>query len=161
MPGEDKEKEPFLTLKRVVTIKVIVTEQFKKYLGAEVERAIRNLDLQAQQMEFQAKRYLQDLEDKGMVQEAGNFKNQLSLEKQRQDAVKSGLTKKIEEANNLALGSEFIQGTVDGWVKVKKGENLYEKLGAMEITIKDGMIQDIAPLSVKKKPAAGPGKDAE
>lgn len=159
MPIEEKEKEPFLTLKRVVTIKVIVTEQFKKYLGAEVERAIRNLDLQAQQMEFQAKRYLQDLEEKGMAQEAGNFKNQLSLEKQRQDSVKGGLQKKIEEAQNLPLGSEFIQGTVDGWVKVKKGDNLYEKLGAMEITIKDGVIQKIAPLSVKKK--AGAGEAAE
>jgi chaperonin cofactor prefoldin len=78
-----------------------------------------------------------------MVQQVSTFKQQLAAEKQRQELSIQELQKRIEEAKKLPLDSEFIQGTVDGFVQVKKGDNLYEKLGAMEITIKDGVVQNI------------------
>lgn len=133
-----------LTLKRIVTIKVIVTEQFKQYLVSELERAIRNLQIQMQQVELYANQYIADLDTKNMAQQSGAFKQQLAMEKQRQDLAVQELQKRIEEAKRLPLDSEFIQGTVDGLVQVKKGDNLYEKLGAMEVTIKDGIVQKVA-----------------
>ena len=39
--------------------------------------------------------------------------------------------------------SHFVQGMVDGFVSVNPGDHLYEKLGAMEIVIKDGIVQNI------------------
>lgn len=53
------------------------------------------------------------------------------------------LEKKRNEIKDFELGSLVIQGTVDGFIKVKKGDNLYNKLGGFEIIIKDGIIQDI------------------
>jgi len=47
----------------------------------------------------------------------------------------------------LQMGSYFMQGTVDGFVSVNVGDNLYEKLGGMEIFIEDGIVQDIVPVS--------------
>jgi len=68
---------------------------------------------------------------------------QLKLEKQQQLSVISDLQKRIIDAKNLPLDSEFVQGTIDGFVGIKVGDNLYQKLGALEIIVKDGVIQDI------------------
>ena len=135
----DKEIE----LKRVVMVKAIVTEAFKANLIQELERAIKNLDSQGQQMDFQAKTYMEDLKKKGMVSQMTAFKHQVDEEKGRQAAAKADLTSKIEEAKKLVMNTEFVQGPLEGPITVKLGDNLYKKIGAAEILVKDGVIQDI------------------
>jgi hypothetical protein len=71
------------------------------------------------------------------------FKHQLDEEKGRQTAAKADLNAKIEEAKKLVLNTEFVQGPLEGPIKVKVGDNLYKKIGAAEIIVKDGVIQDI------------------
>jgi hypothetical protein len=132
-----------LELKRVVMVKAIVTQAFKDNLVKELERAVKNLDAQAQQMDFQAKTYMEDLKKKGMVSQMTAFKHQLEEEKGRQAAAKADLQAKMEEAKKLVLNTEFIQGPLEGPVNVKIGDNLYKKIGAAEIIVKDGIIQEI------------------
>lgn len=135
--------EKSIELKRVVMVKAIVTEAFKNNLTQELDRAIKNLDTQAQQMEFQAKTYMEDLKKKGMVSQMTAFKHQLDEEKGRQAAAKADLQSKIEEAKKLVLNTEFIQGPLEGPITVKSGDNLYKKIGAAEIIVKDGVVQEI------------------
>ena len=132
-----------IELKRVVMVKAIVTEAFKDNLIKELERAIKNLDAQAQQMDFQAKSYMEDLKKKGMISQMTAFKHQLEEEKGRQAAAKADLQSKIEEAKKLVLNTEFIQGPLEGPTVVKTGDNLYKKIGAAEILVKDGVIQEL------------------
>ncbi len=135
------EKE--IELKRVVMVKAIVTQAFKDNLMKELDRAIKNLDTQGQQMDFQAKTYMEDLKKKGMISQMTAFKHQLEEEKGRQAAAKADLQAKIEEAKKLTLNTEFVQGPLEGPVTVKMGDNLYKKIGAAEILVKDGVIQEI------------------
>jgi len=130
-------------LKRVVMVKAIVTEAFKDNLVKELERAIRNLETQETQIEMQSSAYLDDLKKKGLMQKAAAFKHQLEDERSRQAAAKSDLTMKIEEAKRLVLDTEFVQGPLEGPVKVVIGDNLYKKVGGAEIIVKDGIIQEI------------------
>ena len=134
-----------VTLQRTVTIKVIVTEDFKKYLTAELERAIKNLDNQVANLETQGKALIENLKKQGdkTQKQVSAIAQQINLDKQQESLAKDDLKKKIEQAKALKLGSEFVQGTINGFVKVKKGDNLYKKLGAMEIIIKDGVIQEV------------------
>jgi hypothetical protein len=135
--------EKALELKRVVMVKAVVTEAFKDNLVKELERAVKNLDTQVQQMDFQAKSHMEDLKKKGMISQMTSFKRQLEEEKGRQAAAKADLQMKIEEAKKLVLNSEFIQGPLEGPVTVKTGDNLYKKIGAAEVLVKDGIIQEI------------------
>ena len=135
--------EKSIELKRVVMVKAVVTEAFKDNLIKELERAIKNLDAQAQQMDFQAKSYMEDLKKKGMISQMTAFKHQLDEEKGRQAAAKADLQSKIEEAKKLVLNTEFIQGPLEGPIVVKTGDNLYKKIGAAEILVKDGVIQEL------------------
>ncbi len=132
-----------LELKRVVMVKAIVTEAFKDNLIKELDRAVKNLEAQESQMMAQSQKYLEDLKKKGLMQKAVTFKNQLEEEKARQAAAKSDLLLKIEEAKRLVIGSEFVQGPLEGPVNVSVGDNLYKKVGGAEIIVKDGIIQEI------------------
>lgn len=133
-------------LKRVVMVKAIVTEPFKQNLVKELERAVANIDGQLSQMEERGKNYLEDLKKKGLMQKAAAFRHQIDDERSRQSAARSDLLLKIEEAKNLQLGTEFVQGPLEGPVTVKMGENLYKKIGGAEIVVKDGIIQEIREL---------------
>ncbi|NQU17910.1 MAG: YlqD family protein [Candidatus Saganbacteria bacterium] len=130
-------------LKRVVMVKAIVTQAFKDNLVRELDRAIKNMDDQVARMESQSKVFLEDLKSKGLMQKAAGIRSQLENERARQGQAKSDLTMKIQEANNLTIGSEFVQGPLEGPVNVAIGDNLYKKVGGAEIIVKDGIIQDI------------------
>jgi hypothetical protein len=135
--------ERSIELKRVVMVKAIVTEAFKANLVKELERATGNVDAQINQMETQSKGYLEDLKKKGLMQKAAAFKHQLDEERARQSASKADLMMKIEEAKRLQVGSEFVQGPLEGPVDVSVGDNLYKKVGGAEIIVKDGVIQEL------------------
>ena len=135
--------EEKITLKRTVTVKAIVTEDFKRYLTHELNGAIRNLENKMAAVLDQGKKLIKTLQDQGANDQVKNIKQQIELERQQQKAAVEDLKKRIEDAKALPLESEFIQGTVDGFVDVKKGDNLYKALGALEVIIKDGDIQDI------------------
>jgi len=134
-------------LKRVVMVKAIVTDAFKTNLTKELERAIKNLEMQEKQIESQSKAHIDDLKKQGMMQQLNSFLKQLDEEKGRMSAARADLTSKIEEAKKLKVGSEFIQGPLEGPVNVKIGDNLYKKIGAAEILVKDGIIQEIRGLN--------------
>jgi len=134
-----------IQLQRTVTIKVIVTEEFKNYLVAELDRTMKNLDVQVQRMEEQGKKLIENLKKQGekTKQQISTIVQQINLDKQQQTIAKADLAKKIDEAQALKLGAEFVQGTVNGWVTVEKGDNLYKKIGALELIVKDGIVQEI------------------
>ncbi|MBU1027019.1 MAG: YlqD family protein [Candidatus Margulisbacteria bacterium] len=139
----EKTKKNSIELKRVVMVKAIVTEAFKQNLIKELERAIGNLDAQTAQITDRSKAYFDSLKKKGLMQKAAAFKHQLEEEKNKQAAAKADLTMKIEEAKKLQLGTEFVQGPLEGPVDVAVGDNLYKKVGGAEIIVKDGIIQEI------------------
>ncbi|OGI10939.1 MAG: hypothetical protein A2Y40_10560 [Candidatus Margulisbacteria bacterium GWF2_35_9] len=132
-----------ITLKRTVTIKAIVTDDFKNYLSFELETAIKDLKNKIQEIEKQGNSLISSLQSEGSSEQIKSIEQQLKLEKQQQENVIADLSKRIDEAKNLKLNSEFVQGTIDGFVGVKVGDNLYQKLGALELIVKDGVIQEI------------------
>ena len=134
-----------LSLQRNITIKVVVTEDFKKYLVSELERSIKNMETQLSTMETQGKRLVENLKKQGekTVKQVSAIVQQINMDKQQAILAKADLEKKIAEAKDLKLGAEFLQGTVPGNTTVKEGDNLYKKLGGVEILLKDGVVQEI------------------
>lgn len=137
------EKKDSVELKRVVMVKAIVTDAFKQNLVKELERAVGNIENQVSQIEERGRSYLENLKKKGLNQKAIAFKQQVSDERARQSAAKTDLLMKIEEAKKLQLGTEFVQGPLEGPVVVEMGDNLYKKVGGAEIIVRDGIVQEI------------------
>lgn len=143
----DKSKQ--LTLKRTVTIKVTVTERFKQYLKFELEQSIQQANQRLKMLEEQMGRLKAGSSaDQGKGQAAVGV--QLESERVQVELSLQDFEKRRSEIDGLQMGSEFVQGTVDGFVNVTVGDNLYEKLGGMEILAEDGIVKAIKPLSIEK-----------
>jgi hypothetical protein len=131
-----------MQLKRPVTLKVIVTDEFKKELGEELQDAIARVEAAQQQIEFQSRRYMLELQ-KTNLNQAMAVRQQFEAEKQKQENLKTELTQQLVLAKELELGSEFARGTLEGQVEIQVGDNLFNRLSKAEIVIKDGLVQEI------------------
>lgn len=129
-----------LTVTRPVVIKTIVTEGFKRLYTQDLEDAIKRVDTIVQQLDTQIRR--SELE-RQVSPQARAIRQQLELERARQEATRAELSMRLREAQDLELNSEFTQGTVESQVEVKVGDNLFTKLGRTELVVKDGIIMEI------------------
>ncbi|MEN6372553.1 MAG: YlqD family protein [Armatimonadota bacterium] len=131
-----------MKLKHAVTIKVIVTEEFKSSLKEELTKTLSRIDTASQQLEFQLRRYVPEVA-KADIEQAGRLRREIEAEKQHYESMKAEVNSKLNEITGLEIGAEFVQGTIEGEVEVAVGDNLVEKMNGAEITIKDGIVQEI------------------
>ncbi len=131
-----------ISLRRQVVIKAIVTDQFKQQASAELQVALSQIDEQFQQLEFQAKRALAEIEKKAPDQ-LPQLKAQIDEDRGRLLGAKNEMLQKLNIIGQLELNQEFVQGNVDNFVDVSVGDNLYAKLAAPEVVVKDGVVVEI------------------
>ncbi|AIF51625.1 MULTISPECIES: YlqD family protein [unclassified Pelosinus] len=127
-----------ITLKCPVTIKAKVTEELKKNLAAEIQENIRKADIELQQIEFHAKRMLNE---QAMADAQGltALRQQIDGETQKRLEYKNHMTEKLKETAQLELGAEIAQGTLEQIVTVKVGDDLHKFMNA-EILLEDGKV---------------------
>lgn len=129
-----------IVVNRPIVIKAIVTESFKRLYTQDLEDAIKRVEALVEQIDTQIRR--SELE-RQVTPQARAVRQQLELERSRQEATRAELTMRLREAEQLALNSEFMQGTMEGTVEVGVGDNLFNRIGRTEIIVKDGIILEI------------------
>ncbi len=141
-----------ITVQRPVVIKTIVTESFKRLYTQDLEDAIKRVEAITQQIDVQARRF--DLERQVNPQSRA-LRQQLELERARQDAARAELQARLREAEDLQLNEEFVQGTIEGTVEIAVGDNLFEKISRTELIVKDGIVLEIREAPAAPVPASG------
>jgi hypothetical protein len=131
-----------ITLKRSIGVQVVVTEQFKEELKAELQEAAEATQRRIEQMELQSRRFLADLQRTDLTQ-AMSARRQLEAERRRHEALRQDILKQIEEAEKLEIGSEYPRGTLEGQVECSEGDDLFKKLTGSQIVIKDGIVVEV------------------
>jgi hypothetical protein len=129
-----------MTVVRPVVIKAIVTEAFKKQYISELEETVRRLDAVVQQLDVQIRRA--ELE-RQITPQMRAFRQQLEVERSRQEAARLELQARIKEAEGLELNSEFSQGTIESLVELHVGDNFLTRLARAEVVVKDGIVIEI------------------
>ncbi|MDR7523087.1 MAG: YlqD family protein [Armatimonadota bacterium] len=129
-----------ITVVRPVVVKAIVTETFKKQYLAELEDTVKRLDAVIAQIDVQIRRA--ELE-RQVSPQVRAFRQQLEVERSRQEAARMELQARIKEAEALELNSEFSQGTIEGLVDLSVGDNFFVRLARTEVVIKDGIVIEI------------------
>ena len=112
-----------ITLRVPVAVKAKVTQALKDRILKGADQALSDIDREMQNLEFQAKRMMTEqakIDAQGLI----------SLRANR------------EEAEQLTIGSEIRQGTLEQTVVVNVGDDL-EKLMGTEILLEDGKIVSI------------------
>lgn len=129
-----------ITVVRPVVVKAIVTETFKKQYLSELEDTVRRLDAMVTQIDTQIRR--SELERQVSPQSRA-IRQQLEVERSRQEAARMELAARIKEAEALELQSEFSQGTLESMVELNVGDNFFIRLARAEVIIKDGIVIEI------------------
>lgn len=129
-----------ITVVRPVVVKAIVTETFKKQYLSELEDTVRRLDAMVTQIDTQIRR--SELERQVSPQSRA-IRQQLEVERSRQEAARMELAARIKEAEALGLQSEFSQGTLESMVELSVGDNFFTRLARAEVIIKDGIVIEI------------------
>jgi hypothetical protein len=131
-----------LTIRRSIAVQVIVTDKFREELKAELQEALNTAQQRIDQMEFQSRRFLADLQRTDLTQ-AMTARRQIEAERRRQEAMKHEIQRQLEEAEKLEIGSEYPRGTLEGVVEIKEGDDLFQKLSAAQIVVKDGTVVEV------------------
>jgi len=141
-----------ITVQRPVVIKAIVTESFKRLYVSDLEDAIKRVDAIVQQIDVQFRRF--ELERQVNPQSRA-IRQQLELERARQDGTRMELQARLREAQELELNSEFTQGTIEGTVELAVGDNLFDKISRTELIVKDGIVLEIREAAPSVVPQPG------
>jgi seryl-tRNA synthetase len=139
-----------IQLVRQVSVRTIVTENFKTQVASEISRNLQQIDAELQQLEFKGKRAIADIE-KRSVQPMGpdakaqieGIKAQVDAEKARLGQMKEEMQGQSQALTELPIGSVVTQFTLENPVEVRVGDNIFQRLEGGEILIKDGIIQEI------------------
>jgi len=129
-----------ITVVRPVVVKAIVTEVFKRQYLSELEDTVNRVDAVIAQIDTQIRRT--ELE-RQIAPQARAIRQQLEVERSRQEAARMELAARIKEAEALELQSEFSQGTVESTVELSVGDNFFTRLARAEIVIKDGIVIEV------------------
>lgn len=130
-----------LTLIRPVLVKVKVTDNYKKAAAAELQEAVRRIELELQHLDFQEKRLISELEKKN-PQGIPAARQHLEQERRRRAESRQKLIGQLKEVGQLALGSEVIYGKMESPVELKVGDDWRKVLG-VEIVLQDGIVAAI------------------
>ena len=129
-----------ITVVRPVMVKAIVTETFKRQYLAELEDTAKRLESIIGQLDTQIRRT--ELE-RQITPQSRAVRQQLEIERSRQEAARMELAARFKEAEALELQAEFSQGTVESMVELSIGDNFFTRLARAEIILKDGIVIEI------------------
>lgn len=146
--GKGKSELNSIELKRQITVKSIVTDEFRKKAQNEFSEELKLIEAQLQQLESQYQNSMRQLED--LAQQGQNVtKNlgQLNAEVQERrvqlENVKIQVSRNLNNIDKAENGQFVITGTLENYVSVAPGDNIYEKLRGAEIIVRDGVIEEI------------------
>lgn len=127
-----------ITLQRKIFIKTIVTQDFKNTFNQQLDSYKTELNGNIEKIKTEESRLLLS----GSLNSADtiNYRGKLAKEREQQEIAKKEIEDKVKEINALEIGSIYPYLQLDSMVDVKEGDNLFEKLNAGEITIRDGVI---------------------
>jgi hypothetical protein len=131
-----------IRLRQDVGLVFIVTEELKNRLLDEYNAAAEEITRQMDQFDFRARHALAELQ-RTDLNRAMQARQQIEAEKQRLTAIKHELGDRRREVEVLEIGTEYPRGTIEGYVDIAIGDNLFAKLAGYQVVVKDGTVIDI------------------
>jgi hypothetical protein len=142
---------PSVTIKRNVLLRSIVTEKLRTDLSEELQSAADEVDQRVQQLDFQTRAYITDLQ-RTNLQQAMAVRKQVEAEKHRQQELRDALLERKAQVEVLEDGSEVVRGTLESFVEINVGDDLSEVLGGVEIVTKDDVVVEIRQRQTTDEP---------
>jgi len=138
-----------LTLKRNVTIKAIVTPRLRDEAMQQLQNALNQMDVQIQQLDFQGKRAINEVERASVKplgpeaqQQINNIRAQVESKKAEFLQQKNQFLQQLNQVMAWEMNEEIAQGQIESVFEVNVGDNLVERMN-VEIVLNDGIITEV------------------
>lgn len=138
-----------LLLKRLVSLKVIVTPRWKEEMQQQLQAQVGQMDGQLQQLEAQGQRAIAEIQKQSIVplppsvtQQIDNIQIQVNQQKSEILGQKNQALQQMQQVQLLELNQEVIQGQMESFFRVQIGDNLVQKMN-VEIVLRDGVVEEI------------------
>ena len=143
------ETKNFISIKRSIAIKAIVTPTWKEDAEKELSRAISNIDQQLSQLEQEGQQIVNNIRsqsvnplDPRVQEQVSQVQQQVAAKRNEIEEQKRNLLQQQSQVRDLKMDEIVDQGQVDSFCDVTVGDNLIQKM-QVSITVKDGIIQSI------------------
>ncbi len=143
------EETKYLTLKRVIPIKVIVTPTWKEEAQQQLQLQINQIDSQMQQLDAQGQRMISEIQKQSTIpigpqtqQQIDNIQSQINQKKNELLQQKNQFLQQMQQVQLVELNQEVVQAQMESFFRLEKGDNLVKKL-SVEVLVRDGMVEEI------------------
>lgn len=133
---------PPIVAKRYANVVALLTESLRAQMLAEVDAALDDLHLQGQQLEFQQRRAIAELQ-RTNVHRLVEARKEMDDAKEKHEATQRELTEQRAQIEALKLDTLVARGQIETQVELKVGDNLAQKLSALELVVRDDVIVEI------------------
>ena len=120
-----------------VAVKAKVTQDLKLKIIGDLQNTIKQMEMDLEQFEFQAKKALHQAASDLSVLPA--LREQIEVERNKRVSAKAEAEAKLKRAEDLAIGAEIGHGTLERTVEITIGTNIDALMGA-EIVTEDGKV---------------------
>jgi len=137
-----------LLLKRPVTVKAIVTAQWKEEVTQQLQKQVAQLDKQMQQLEMQGKRTIEEITKQAgaanpqVQKQTENIQGQVNQKKAEMLEKKNQFLQQLQQIQLLELDQEVVQAQMESFFRLEQGDNLVKKLN-VEVVLRDGVVEEI------------------
>jgi hypothetical protein len=140
--GRLREGRYLLQIRQPVSVKFILTELAKQQIISEQRRQIEQLQTELDELEVQGKQALEQAMAQG-GEAAQLIRAQIEQERNNRIEQREQLIPQIQQIQQLDLGTEVQNMTVETMVDVRVGDDWSSVLRGSEIVIKDGIVVEI------------------
>ena len=141
-----------LTIKRSISIKAVVTSNWKQDAENELSKAISATDQQLSQLEQEGQQVVSNIRsqsinplDPRVQEQVGQIQQQVAGKRNELEEQKRNLLQQQNQVRELKLDDIVDQGQVDSFCDISVGDDLIKKM-QVSIIVKDGIIQSIENL---------------
>jgi hypothetical protein len=137
-----------LLLKRPITVKAIVTAQWKEEVTQQLQKQVAQVDQQMQQLEMQGKRTIEEITKQAgaanqqVLKQAENIQAQVNQKKAEMLEKKNQFLQQLQQIQLLELDQEVVQAQMESFFRLEQGDNLVNKLN-VEVVLRDGVVEEI------------------
>ncbi|MDI9259937.1 YlqD family protein [Alicyclobacillus sendaiensis] len=131
-----------MQIRQPVAVKFILTETAKQQIIAEQRRQIDQIQNELDQLEQQGKIAIEQAMAQG-GEIAQQVRQQLENERRVREQRREELFRQMQQIQQLELGTEIQNMTVETVVDVKPGDDWTKVLLGAEIIVKDGIVVEL------------------
>jgi len=125
-----------------VQVKLILTEQTKQGIIGEINQAIQQVQNELDQIEFQARKALQDAEKQGPAAVQG-LQARVEQERGMRLERREQMMQQLVHIQQSSIGDEVPGGQIETSIEIRVGDVWEDAVRGTEIVLRDGVVAEI------------------